>query len=360
MKRASYKDIDRWQDAGLIDQKTAISLRAELDSRPAMFSLATVLSVLAALLIGGAIITFVAANWQVMPRSLRVGVVCSTIFIGYGVGGWCFMRGYKILSESFFLIGAIGFGAGIALVGQMYHMSGNEMDALLLWCLGTMVAAFLLRSPSLAVLAGSLAACFAAFPENGLIFSATAENIALLLAAYRLCLWTRSRLARHVWMLHLVIVICRLSFWHDIGDSGQYYIAAAFAVLFLIDWLRPQWVDRLFHFSGPFGDWALIYAFAFLWLVQLSLFGRHSDALTMQKILLAAAIFLLCLIALWSSHTRGWNTRVIALFVFIAEVYFLIWKTIDTLLLQSAFFLVAAVVFFAMAHIALRHKRRQP
>lgn len=360
---ADYKNIDRWETTNIISSETAARLRAELDSRPVTFGLATTLSLIGAILVGAAIITFVAANWQEMPRLYRVALLCLAILLGYGVGGWCYMRRNRILSESFFLIGALSFGAGIALVGQMYHLSGTEQDALGLWCLGTGCAAFLLRSRVLTALTVLLATCFTTLSiyeyESDSNFFIIAENTILLLGAYGLCLWTGGRWARHIWMLYLAVFIVGLFIINGVTANSGYYIAAIFIVLFFIDWLMPKFINKIFNFSGPFGDWSLVFAFVFLGMKQFEASWRPMYALTTHKTVMAATIFLLCLIALWSSRKRGWSTRLIALAAIAAEIYYLIWKTINSLLTQSVFFFITAVVFFVMARIALRHKEEE-
>ena len=43
-------------------------------------------------------------------------------------------------------VGSIIFGAGIALIGQMYHLGGDFAGAMLLWAAGALAAAALTGS----------------------------------------------------------------------------------------------------------------------------------------------------------------------------------------------------------------------
>ena len=57
-------DIRRWLEAGLIDAATAQALSSEIQTKVRHgFSLGAVLSMMAAALLGAAILIFVAANW---------------------------------------------------------------------------------------------------------------------------------------------------------------------------------------------------------------------------------------------------------------------------------------------------------
>ena len=45
------------------------------------------------------------------------------------------------------MLGGIAvYGASIMLIAQMYHMEGNPPDAVLMWALGALLAAVLVRS----------------------------------------------------------------------------------------------------------------------------------------------------------------------------------------------------------------------
>ncbi len=66
------KHIARWQRDGLIDAATAESLRKDINSRSSGFGLGGVLALLGAVLLGAAIVSLVAANWEAMPRLFRV------------------------------------------------------------------------------------------------------------------------------------------------------------------------------------------------------------------------------------------------------------------------------------------------
>ena len=76
-------------------------------------------------------------------------------------------RDHGAIGEALYIIAAAAFGASIALIGQMYHMSGDESDAVVTWCVGTGIAALALRSNPLTVAAVALASTWLALRGMG-------------------------------------------------------------------------------------------------------------------------------------------------------------------------------------------------
>ena len=67
------KDIARWRAAGLIDEATATALSADAAAHHRRsFSFGGILAILAAALFGAALLLLVAANWEAIPRLVRV------------------------------------------------------------------------------------------------------------------------------------------------------------------------------------------------------------------------------------------------------------------------------------------------
>src|SRR5690606_6155307 len=88
----------------------------------------------------------IAANWEAFPRLMRVGLIFLLIAGGYVGGAVLKGRGNDGFAEALYILAAVAFGAGIALIAQMYHLSGDESQAILIWCAGTALAALALRS----------------------------------------------------------------------------------------------------------------------------------------------------------------------------------------------------------------------
>lgn len=106
-----------------------------------------IILVIAALLIAAGIFSFIASNWQVMTKPVKVVVILVTMIIAYGLGWYCKeQKKLEKTGEAFFLLGVLIYGAGIFLVGQIFNITSNWPDAFILWMLGTLALAFALES----------------------------------------------------------------------------------------------------------------------------------------------------------------------------------------------------------------------
>lgn len=108
------------------------------------------------ILLGLGIITFVAANWQVWSRELKVGVLLS-VFIGVNIAGFYLWRrdsdGWQSrLGVGLLLLGGLILGSNIALMSQLFHQSGPIYQLYLIWGLGVLAMAYSLRLTPLAIL----------------------------------------------------------------------------------------------------------------------------------------------------------------------------------------------------------------
>ena len=121
--------------------------------------LITTLSVLGSVLAGVGVILFVAANWSAIPVRGKLAVIFIPMIASYGAGFVLrYDRGdFPKVGAAFILLGSLIFGAGIFLIAQIYHLSVHFANGPLVWGLGVLPLAYLLRfqtllSLSLAVL----------------------------------------------------------------------------------------------------------------------------------------------------------------------------------------------------------------
>lgn len=145
------RDLVRWREAGWITADGEAAIRHDIEKGVRTLGLANALAILSAVLIGFAVMSFVAANWQTMPRILRLGLLFAALWTSYGLSGLFARRGMIGFAHAAILLGVGIFGGSIMLISQMYHMDGNPADAVLLWAGGALLAGVVLRSnPSLA------------------------------------------------------------------------------------------------------------------------------------------------------------------------------------------------------------------
>lgn len=350
------KHIARWQRDGLIDDATAARLRQDIETRGSGFGLGGILALLGALLLGAAIFSLVAANWEAMPRLLRVGLIMAVLFLGYVGGAWRESRGDRIFSQALYLIAAITFGAGIALVGQMYHLSGDAADAALLWVAGTMVAALFLRSPVL-VSASVAITGFFLFCSLDLAPSEWSSYLWLVPVLLFICgglVWyTRGKAARHLIALVLIAYIVAVRF--DLDQAGILWLAAIVGgAAFLADALRTSLLERLTGWSEALGAYGFTMLLLTLLLFQ---FELVSDGIGGQ-VIFGFAILGCTIAGLALSGHRNLAVRWIAYTVFSLEVLYLAFETIGTMIGTAGFFLSAGVLVLLLAAFVVRMERR--
>lgn len=139
-------DLARWEADGVIAPAAATAIRTALPPLPAGINIAIVVGIVGGLLIAAAFLAFVAAHWTEIARLLRFAILLAGMVVTAGLGAWFAAKGRSVLADLCASVGAIIFGAGIALVGQMYHLGEDFAGGMLLWSIGAFAAALLTGS----------------------------------------------------------------------------------------------------------------------------------------------------------------------------------------------------------------------
>ena len=149
-----YSDIEKIQEAGLItpEQQRQIVEHFKLKEEGNKFL--TVISFVGAILVACGIILLISANWEVIPRGVKIAAGLLLMLGAHG-GGW-YLREvngqYRKSGEALHLVGSGLFLGNIALIGQVYHLSARPPNAFLLWWAGISALPWLLRSKAQHVL----------------------------------------------------------------------------------------------------------------------------------------------------------------------------------------------------------------
>lgn len=141
------KESQLWHEQGLLQpgQRDRILARYP-EEPPGMGRMTFVLRAFGVLLFGAAVMLVIGHNWSDLTRGGRLATVVAGVALLQGVGLWYTFQGRRTGSVLGHLAGCLMFGAGIALVGQTYHMDAHSPDAVLAWCLGTLPFALALES----------------------------------------------------------------------------------------------------------------------------------------------------------------------------------------------------------------------
>jgi len=152
-RRQLRQEVEEWRTEGLIDDSVYEQLadRYQFNNieAAARNRFVVILLGLGSILLGLGIITFVAANWQVWTRGVKVFLLLIG-FVGVNIAGFYLWRrpteGWqRRAGQGLLLLGALVLGANMALMSQMFHQSGLLYELYLVWGLGVLAMAYCLR-----------------------------------------------------------------------------------------------------------------------------------------------------------------------------------------------------------------------
>jgi uncharacterized membrane protein len=160
------QEVERWRSQGIISAEQSQQLAeqyefAKLDGAARDRFVVVVLGI-GSVLLGLGVLTFVAANWQAIPRELKL-LLLLTLFVSVNVTGFYFWNQPHLpdrqeserqkLGQGLLLLGSLILGANLALMGQMFHINGSSADLYIVWGLAVLGMAYGLRLTSLGALA---------------------------------------------------------------------------------------------------------------------------------------------------------------------------------------------------------------
>lgn len=351
------RDFDSWIAKGLLQPDAARAMLAEYDARETVFSAGRVLLVMAAVLLSAAILLLVAANWDAIPRLVRVCGIIGLIWAFYICAAVCISRGFRGLGAALLVMATMTFGGAIALVGQMYHLSGDAVDALLAWFAAACLATVAFRSAALSVLSAFLAwGVFvqlvadndASFEGNGLIYLVPL----LVVIVIALVRYANGGMARH---LAYLLALTWLG-WLYIEISEMWLAAGLFAFGLLAFLAVSLPASPVYRFARDAGAGPAFYSFL---LAVLGLAALHTEIDGLgQEIAIGATTLAVALGGVAIAGRLNGAVRFLGYTVFSIETLYLASETLGSILGTSGFFLISGVVVGLIAWLVIRLEKR--
>ncbi|WP_108650643.1 DUF2157 domain-containing protein [Dongshaea marina] len=103
------------------------------------------------LFIALAAITLIGANWEQIPRAVRMAGLLLITLTAHGFAFRKYLRGYAQYAVTLFLFANMLYGASIILIAQIYHLGEHMPDGVFWWALGCLPFALLLNNHWLAL-----------------------------------------------------------------------------------------------------------------------------------------------------------------------------------------------------------------
>lgn len=143
------RELPRWKDEKLVTEAAAATLAERYGLSKPETGGPSILAVyvLGALLVGGGVVSLVAWNWDEMGKAARLAVILVAMLAAHAAG-WRLRDGgrYERLGHALQVLGTLVFGANIALVAQIFHVSATWYGGFGGLALGALVAGVLLDS----------------------------------------------------------------------------------------------------------------------------------------------------------------------------------------------------------------------
>jgi len=350
-------DVRRWVDEGLIDAAAAEKIARDVEARERRsLSFGSILAIMAALLFAAAILVVVAANWEAIPRLTRVVSLFALILAGYVGGALLKNAGHAAIAEGLWIIAAAAFGGSIALIGQMYHMSGDEAGVLLTWGIATGLAAAALRSNPLTIAAVGLIAGWMFWV--GFDFWGNADvpysYLAFAAALWVISLWTGSWASRHLILLSLYLFVFLLAVQNEhLAILIAAGLAGVSSLVFLAAVFLPGPVERITALDGRMTVHGLIGFLTGMFILHPWLFASGPMFIVCVLVTLAGIVGALMLAG---RESRG--LRWIAYIGFTLELATVYIVLAGTMLGTAGLFLAAGVALGLVAFVIIRVEKR--
>ncbi|MEH6550615.1 MAG: DUF2157 domain-containing protein [Pseudomonadales bacterium] len=209
LKNDIAREAAEWVDDDLISETQAerICERYDVDyhrgqSRTVGY---TVLLSLGYLFIALSLITLLGANWDDIPRAVRMwGLIAATVGVQvYGLR--IHQKGDVDRASLLFVLGNFIYGAAIILIAQTYHLGEHMPDGIFWWALGCLPFAVWLKHPVLMVQALALGLLWF-FVEYGQNFYPTLFPVFIAAGVYGLYYGKRN-------LMVFMLVIFSIGFW---------------------------------------------------------------------------------------------------------------------------------------------------
>lgn len=285
-----------------------------------------------AVLVGLGVLSFIASNWLYMSKSMKMIIIFvalgSTLLTSYKTE-----EAYSKISKAFLYLSGMIYGAGIFLIGQIFHLGGSLGDAFLLWTIGAIFITFLSEDIIMAVASHVLGLAFIILSFN--------ENIILWGIGIVGLFYALNKYFNHYGLLTFLDNILNLCFLFYILNHFEFNDISTVSIFFIIGLLMyyiPHRLNRhVFRLQGLIiiGIMGLLLTIDEMWYDIISM--RHANIFSV----VFGIVFIIYLLSL---VRKKHLTPLIFICGVLLRYYF---DTLYDFLPKSMFFIIGGVILLA-------------
>jgi uncharacterized membrane protein len=86
-------------------------------------------------MIGLGVLSFIAANWNVLPKGVKIALIAGSYLTSVAGAYLCERRGWRLVSDTLLFLSGFLLLGGLALISQIFHIKGSPADLLATWLL---------------------------------------------------------------------------------------------------------------------------------------------------------------------------------------------------------------------------------
>lgn len=247
-------ELAKWREEGLISDEAArkIAARYDIDLSGANERRSFILKLVAYLFLALSLFTLVGANWEELPRAVRLIIVLGILAAVNFSGVWAQKNGKETQATTLFFLGNFCYGAAIVLVAQIYHLGEHMPNGVLLWAVGALALGLATRKSIIALQALILGLVWFLMEFE---FSGVSHGFLLFIIASAAVLWRddsrllTGALFASVFAYIVSFVLYERYFLADLRVDDAFYGVHFFALSYC---LLAVCVSFLFERAGKF------------------------------------------------------------------------------------------------------------
>ncbi|GGB49636.1 hypothetical protein GCM10011316_22200 [Roseibium aquae] len=140
------RDLELWQAEGWVTPQGAARILSDLESGDGRSRLPMVLGGIGVVCVALAVAAFIAANWEGIGKAEKLVGIAVLVLGSHMLAARWAARGRRGIADLATAFATLTFVAGMALVGQIFHLPADWAGGSLLVCLGALAAAWLAGS----------------------------------------------------------------------------------------------------------------------------------------------------------------------------------------------------------------------